>query len=156
MHGLARLATAGLLLITAISATYGQQPVAARKLAIKIEVGQDISAVQESLRRNGIEFSDSYFSFSKNNSDTDYLAFELAQKQSAAAVFFSKTTHNVTSIEFVTWPEGNSAKAGQAWLRARSLTLEDDGGYSVHFLPRLSDEGKKKRASVYPPAGYSK
>ena len=127
----------------------GEQQTVRSEAEVQIDVGQGIGDVQRLLQSRGVATAKQALGLSIKNPDIDYILFYLDKDRSFPVVFYSKTNQAVTSIAFVAWPEGNQLKSTQAWFRAKSISLDSDGGYAVKFLRPLRDDEKpsKRRGS---------
>ena len=108
-----------------------------------IEIGQTIADAQGILRDHRVDFSEGGFALASTNDDESHFSCVLDKQNAYAAIFYSKSAKTVTGMSIVFFPTGNHAKSTEAWVPARSITLEDDGSYAVHFLPPVKPQQKR-------------
>jgi hypothetical protein len=145
-----RLCIAGSACLLAAVIVSGQQQAAVTSAIKTISIGQPIEETQRLIKEREIEFGEGGFSFADRD-DAANLIVVLDKNSTYAAIHYSKSKKAVTGISLVFYPPGRPQKSYQAWLSAKSITLETDGSYAVHFLPpRSVDPAEPKRQSVYP------
>jgi hypothetical protein len=110
------------------------QELSAQASTCTIAIGQEISKAEQVLRDRGISFSVDSLAIVSSCKDGAHLSFSLDSKQAFAVVFYSRVERTISSISLVFYPEGKPQKSSRSWLEASSVTLEDDGSYSVRFL----------------------
>jgi hypothetical protein len=106
-----------------------------------IEVGQLLSDALAVLRAREIEWHEGGFAEIRLNDDVGDLSF-VVEKRRLVRVFYSKSTKKISGISLVMYPDQRASKLTQVVCDAKSVRLEDDGSYLVHFLPTLSTADK--------------
>jgi hypothetical protein len=98
-----------------------------------IEIGQQLADAKKLLRDRDIDYENSRLELGSTDKDWDHFSFELDEDRTYVAVGFSKSRGTITSVLVVMGVA--HGKKYQVDMAAKSITLEDDGSYIVHFLP---------------------
>lgn len=103
-----------------------------------IEVGRPISETTAILRERKIESNPGGWQETAGNPDTAEVDFDLHEEM-VARIFYSKSRKVVTHIGIVICPHGQG-RGARSYFSASRIKLEDDGNYSVQFIPEAKAE----------------
>ena len=98
-----------------------------------IEVGRPIAETKAILRTRGIDWWPGAWDETGGSSDNAEIDFKL-NTEIVARIHFSASRKAVTYIAVLVCPQGQG-KISQRSFEAKGIRLEDDGSYSVQFLP---------------------
>jgi hypothetical protein len=124
-----------------------QENGAAARPGFTIEVGMPIADVERGLADRRIRFVEKPRDVIKTNEDVADFDFSLDKNNVSAWICSSKSAKTVTSITLDV--ASRHGKEVAVWMRAKRITLENDGSYSVHFLPPVKNDQPQPQ-SVYP------
>lgn len=89
--------------------------------------------VKEALRDRHIDYENSGLAVALRDEDEGLFSFPLEEGRTYVSVIFSKSRGSITRLTVV-MGIGNGKKY-QVDMAAKSIALEDDRSYIVHFLP---------------------
>ncbi len=98
-----------------------------------IEVGRPIAETTAILREREIESNPGGWQETAGNPDTAEVDFHLNEEM-VARIFYSQSRKVVTWIRIVVCPRGQG-RGARSYFLVKRIQLEDDGSYSVQFLP---------------------
>ena len=124
------VAAALILLLAAFVGAQKGQRAAQVTTRHSIEIGQSLTEVQAVMRDRGLgEARFARIGPSENDSITCAI-----EPRVYAEVTYSKATEKVIWISLYFMPQ-HSSKLTHNWVPAKSIVLQEDGSYVVHFLP---------------------
>ena len=118
-----------------------------------IEVGGSILAAEDILRKSQIDFHEGGLALTNVNADTGFLTCFIDEQRMTAALFYSKSTKKITSIDVIFFPQLRHTKLEEIWADAKSLTLGEHGGYSIQFLPARPPREQSQANDEFPRSG---
>jgi hypothetical protein len=95
---------------------------------LSIKVGDSIQEVKKSLEGTKVAFSQDSLAMVVAE---PYLTFDIDPNQSFAVVSFNEEAKEVTKLMLAVHPSNQPQKSFRSWLRLRSLTLHENGDYTV-------------------------
>ncbi len=120
-----------------------------------IQVGGSILAAQDILRKSRTEFQEGGLALTTRDEDVGFLLCIVDKHRTWVALFYSKSTKRITSIEAIFFPQQRHTRTQEIWTRAKSLTLGDDGSYSLQFLRAEPPKEQPKVEDQFPRAKYA-
>lgn len=116
-----------------------------------IKVGGSVTSAVAALRKRKIEFGEGRLALRKMDDNEGDLLCVVDRHRTNIVLFYSKSTGTITSMSAITFPHERSPRIEHIWSKAKSVTLGDDGSYSIHFLPADPPISTSKLPrSVYP------
>lgn len=119
-----------------------------------IAVGRPIAETTAVLRERKIAWNPGAWAETAGSPDIAEVDFNLNEEM-VARILYSKSRKEVVGIRIMVCPKGEGRRAHRSF-RARSILLEDDGSYSVQFLPEpKADKSAPVEKNEFPKSDVS-